>query len=345
MSLTDVLRTALPYDSPLRRYARWAYEDTRNLARTALPSRPDPTLVPYKLSIETTNICNANCIFCAYQYQKVFRTGKGVMDDALFERILHEYKAMGGSIIDFTPIVGDPLVDPRIVQRVALARELGFAVQFFTNGILLNRVDVEALLRTGISQFCLSTSPFDRASHERIYRTHHYDDLLNGVVKLLEARNELGASFALAIEFRSDMSTRETLALPDFVDEVRPHLTEQEFRGIRVMTKVFDTWGGQIAESDLTGEMRLAIPPKVKRRACFRTYFPQVLYDGKVRACSCVFSRREGEESDDGLLIGDLAESSLEQIWNGERLAQVRQRFGNGDLPPVCRHCSIYRAS
>ncbi len=344
MNVTEYLRTAIPYDSKARRYARWAYEDTRNTARTLLPWRHLTTAPPQELSIETTNICNANCIFCAYQYQKDFRAGNGVMKEVLFVRVLDEYEAMGGSAISFTPIVGDPLVDPNIIDRVALVQDRGLTAQFYTNGILFNRIDVEALIRTGIKTICLSTSPFDRESHERVYRTTHYSDLIEGVVKLLEARNRLDAPFKLLIEFRSDLSTRETLAFPDFMDRVVPLLSNDEVQTVRVMTKVFDTWGGQIAKGDLEGEMALAVPPKMKRRPCFRTFLPEVLYDGKVRACSCVFAKNNGVDADDGLLIGDLNESSLADILFGENMAQVRERFVTGDIPPVCQKCSIYRA-
>src|SRR5438876_4286908 len=37
------------------------------------------------VSIETTNICNANCIFCAFQYQK---RPTGVMSIELFRKII-----------------------------------------------------------------------------------------------------------------------------------------------------------------------------------------------------------------------------------------------------------------
>ena len=41
----------------------------------------------FGLSIETTNICNANCSFCAYQYQQ---RGTGTMSEKLFTKIINE---------------------------------------------------------------------------------------------------------------------------------------------------------------------------------------------------------------------------------------------------------------
>jgi 2-iminoacetate synthase ThiH len=46
---------------------------------------------PLILQIETTNVCNARCAFCAYAGMK---RPKGVMDAALFEKVICDYVAM-----------------------------------------------------------------------------------------------------------------------------------------------------------------------------------------------------------------------------------------------------------
>ena len=67
------------------------------------------------LYIETTKICNANCIFCAYQYQK---RDKVAMDDLLFKKLIDEYVELGGGNLGLTPTVGDPLVDKNIINKI-----------------------------------------------------------------------------------------------------------------------------------------------------------------------------------------------------------------------------------
>ena len=37
--------------------------------------------------------------------------------------------------------------------------------------------------------------------------------------------------------------------------------------------------------------------------------------------------------------MGDLAESSLEEIWNGPRYVELRRRLLEHELFPVCRRC------
>src|SRR3954451_15826869 len=119
--LIEFCRKRLATDSILRPYAKQIAEDGRTLLRSHRPWDGLANEVPATLFIETTNICNANCVFCAYQYQAGFRKGKGVMSDELFHKSLEDYRAMGGETsrkrINFPPLVGEPLVDPKIIKR------------------------------------------------------------------------------------------------------------------------------------------------------------------------------------------------------------------------------------
>ena len=54
----------------------------------------------------------------------------------------------------------------------------------------------------------------------------------------------------------------------------------------------------------------------------------RVSFSGKVFFCP--FIRVE---------VGDLTQSSLEDIWNGERYVQMRKRLLDNGLFPVCRRC------
>ena len=71
------------------------------------------------LNVETTNICNANCTFCGYQYQT---RATGCMDRKLFEKIILEYVEIGGGDLGLGPTVGDTLADKYIIERIKFAR-------------------------------------------------------------------------------------------------------------------------------------------------------------------------------------------------------------------------------
>ena len=345
--LIEVLRRSLPSDSFIRPYAKRIVEDARSLLNTRQDWTFRETKAPATLFIETTNICNADCVFCAYQHQGRFRAGKGTMNDELFERTLASHIALvtdpGDRHINFTPLVGEPLVDPKIIQRVARCKEIGADVTFFTNGILLNRIDIEALLNTGVDRIFISTAPFDRESHELLYRTNgKYDDLLSGVQKLLTARNQRNAATRVNLMFRSHIPLTQIVQSPDFTNCILPKLKAKEVKNLYAQVRGFDSWGGQISASDLPKGMSLAQAPRLKRRPCMWTFNLMVMYDGLVRACSCRFTGSE-RLTTDALMIGDIRQQTLSEIWNGEMIRTLRRNFERGTLPEVCRSCTMYR--
>src|SRR5947208_12438289 len=79
------------------------------------PTLAAMALRPFELHLELTNLCNANCIFCPYQFQE---REIQFMSDIVFEKAVTDYIAIGGGSVGLTPIVGDALIDPKFVARV-----------------------------------------------------------------------------------------------------------------------------------------------------------------------------------------------------------------------------------
>jgi MoaA/NifB/PqqE/SkfB family radical SAM enzyme len=67
---------------------------------------------------------------------------------------------------------------------------------------------------------------------------------------------------------------------------------------------------------------------KLEGRCLYPFLHARVSFSGKVYFCP--FIRVE---------VGDLAESSLEEIWNGDRYVDMRRRLVENGIFPVCRRC------
>lgn len=325
-------------------YLRRARADIRTFARTFISWRHFENKISW-LTLEVTNICNSNCRFCAYQYQGKFRRQKGIMSDAVFKKSLEEFVALGGKLVSFTPFAGEPLIDPKIIERICDAKSLGARTFVFTNGILLNRIDLEKFLKTGINSLTVSTAPFDREAYEIMFRNKHYQDMVDGICQILFLRNTFRPDLTISIAFRSHIPMRQVLNLADFRNRVLPLLSKKDLDALIVNTRGFDNWGGQIKKSDMIGIMRLAISPMLKYRPCAWTLLgPYVTFDGQVRTCACRFAPIENRDGKDDLWVGDITRSSLADIWFGDRVKSLRRRFTSGDLPAVCKKCTMYRA-
>lgn len=281
---------------------------------------------PLILRLEVTNRCNANCVFCAYQYQSRPVT---VMSDEVFQRAVDQFTALGGQAINFSPVVGEALIDKHLEEKVAYVRRHPQYVklELFTNGILLSRQRFEALVGAGISHFHLAMSGFDEAEYERVYRNKHYARLLNNLFEIAESP-ALG-TISFVIYSRTDSLTPESM--PDYRRIQRLGVYHIEFAPQVV------SWHGAIEQEDLPNQMFLINGPRDQSKPCFMLWGGQaVLADGRMTLCGC------SDVNGDGLPLGNVLETDIDAHLRDGRWERWRDDFREGNPPAFCRGCDQY---
>ncbi|MDO9311729.1 MAG: SPASM domain-containing protein, partial [Nitrosomonas sp.] len=77
---------------------------------------------------------------------------------------------------------------------------------------------------------------------------------------------------------------------------------------------------------------------RLDREPCIWLYeSPIVFEDGKLGLCGCRDFNANSE-----LIVGNIMESSLHEIWQSEKVRQIRYGFSHGDYPEICSKCSQY---
>lgn len=286
---------------------------------------------PYELHYELTNLCNANCVFCPYQFQ----TRKvDYMPEEVFEKALADYRAEGGGSVFFTPIVGDALIHPKFVERVRRVREAPEIdrIHVTTNAILVDRYGAETIITSGLTGITISTAGFDAAMYERVYRSKQYKRMRANVLALLKANRAAGDPVNMVIGLRADRPLKEVMADPDFQEIL-------EYKPVIDFTWSFTTAGGRITREALPTQMRLrTLTPK--REPCVQTFNgPMVLPDGTVLGCNCVAAM----DAEKDLAIGNVMDTPLGDLWRSEKMRALRASFGTDQLNETCRKCDMYR--
>ena len=77
------------------------------------------------------------------------------------------------------------------------------------------------------------------------------------------------------------------------------------------------------------------MPPHKKGDCGWLFSGPVVSADGRVYACACMDVEAE-------LSIGNMDESSMQDIWFGGRHIEIIESYENGDFPDVCQRCRLY---
>lgn len=124
---------------------------TVSTAESFLLRAADPPLA--QVYVEPTTFCNLNCRICV---RKTWDEPTGFMPMETYHRLICGLRQMPTvKRVNFWGI-GEPLLHPKIVTMVALAKEMGAETQLITNGLLLNRTKAERLVNAGLDRLIVS---------------------------------------------------------------------------------------------------------------------------------------------------------------------------------------------
>jgi radical SAM protein with 4Fe4S-binding SPASM domain len=290
------------------------------------------------LNTGVTNICNAKCTFCAYPKVVANKTLQtGVMSFEIFKKVVDEWSVAGGQSLDLTPVVGDPLVDPGLLEKVDYAVNHARIknVSLTTNAILLNKNGTyKRLVDLGVGVF-ISTQGASKEAYEKIYGVKHYDEVMANLRLLFDYNKSKGEPSRIVVRFRNHERPSQIIRSTDFQKNIRPYLSER----VRInFTVDFDNWGGTIQAENMSGFMRLRqLPPRLDV-PCRSLFGFAVRHDGKVRLCGCRLTTNDNDD----LVVGNIREKSLLEISKSDEAWKIIKGFYNGERPKTCRECTLY---
>ena len=286
------------------------------LAASVLPGPP-------RIQIQTISSCNGRCIFCPNL--DVLESGleTGRMEPGLFERIIDGLvKTPPSKILPY--LQNEPLLDKRMPEFVAyIAERLPDVTTLITsNGTKLTGEMGEALIDAGLKRIKVSLQSLDDATNSKI--------MGYGAAKVVE--NVLVLK-RLIHEKRSKLDLRVSMVVNTLnAEEIKEARRFWKRHGIRLVTSAMENRGGNIANAE---ELNLG-KSMVTCSDCIRPSRDMcVLFNGKAVLC-CVDWYRT-------VIVGDLREQSVQEVWNDAALREIREGFENQDmskLPEICRNCT-----
>ena len=323
-------------------FAKSPLHTLAEIGRRLMPHRgnPSPQILrmreltsetPLILQIETTNVCNAVCVFCAFP--KMERK-KGVMSLPLFEQIVGEYASMGGGSVSLTPLVGDALLDPHLLERLQIldATPQINQISLTTNAIALERYSDEEVRRILQVIDCIQVSigGLDAATYRTMFGVDRFAQVQNALERLLVLRNEVADPPNINLAFRTNDWRFEL--------RFRKQLENYRRRGAFVShIWTYANYAGLVANDDslhlevIDGSMEKRLP------CIYPAVHMAIGWDGRITACGC--ADFEGT----ALGIGQVGECSLGQVWSGKKRLGILDSFALGKLRKICRECSAYQ--
>ena len=280
---------------------------------------------PFRMWIEPTSHCNIACEMCPTPHFS--RDMRGFMSFDLFKHIIDQVSPFMNEVYLFHR--GESLLNPHIADMVAYAKSNGISTKLNTNVTMLNEERARALLEAGIDLLSFSIDGYTKEVYESIRHKAKWDKVTTNARRFLELKAEGGYKTLVqmeVLEFRHKFPSEEDFrrAQAEFWAYFEPFTWDK--RTMRGLHNV----GGNIDIDESDG---YTMEKGTYHHCSYPWYAVAILWSGKVQPCPRDFMGK--------MPIGDITTDHILDIWNGERMRQIRDGAVRHDFScqEVCNGC------
>jgi len=277
---------------------------------TPLPVSP----LPERVIIDYATKCNLRCPMCPVwgsEEEGAIDAVTGIMPPAAVMKVLDQLAPARPMVQP--SLYGEPLLIPDLRQRIRDMKERGMAVAMNTNGLTLTEDLANFFVESGVDSVFFSIDAVEPATYHEIRGVDQLPKVEAAVHRMLKVRGDrdtprVGVSLTLQ-DANRDQEAAFVAKWSGVVDCVRVGLILED---------------GVIKGIDVPAE----------RTPCPALYKTMPIHnDGTVTIC-CLDGFRTS-------VVGNVAETSVEEVWQGEEFAKVRyyHETGQYDKVPFCKDC------
>lgn len=289
-----------------------------------------PLSTPFTLFVDPADSCNFQCVFCPTGDRELMKEIKRpfkVMDFELYKKIIDD-------MLEFEKPVkvlrlykdGEPLLNKKLPQMIKYAKEKGVAqtIDTTTNASLLTNEMSLQLIEAGLDRINISIEGVNKEQYKSFSKVDiDYEKLVDNIKFFYE--NKKQCEVLVKINGDSLSEDEKQLFLDTFgdycdriyIEHIMSCWPEFEIKDVEV-NQDFGIYGQEIKE--------VSVCP-------YPFYSISINSDGKVSLCFLDWSRK--------LVVGDVNERTIKDIWLGDEMNNYRKMFLEGKRKdhPVCKDC------
>jgi len=284
----------------------WAYLCRRTWLRA----------LPVEYIVETTAKCNLYCPMCP---REIYRQPKEDMREEIFERLVADVAAAAEHMMLIG--LGEPLLDPRIFDRIAHCARHGISTLLSTNGTLLDERAAARLLDSPLEHITLSFDGATRETFEYYRKGARFEQVRDNFVRFCRMKHQRRARLQIVVQMvRLERNAAEA----------------EDFR--RFWTAVPGVDLVRIKDD----ETRLLCPgaghpPEHWKHPCHYLWRGPlyVKHNGEVYPC-CQSYALGGDP------LGRIPESPIAELWNAPLIRRMRELHvaGRAGEIGICSRCT-----
>ena len=328
---------------------------------------------PTQITFFLTERCNLKCSMCHVKDSReefLKKSKSEELDINLLKKVFEECKKFSPSI---QLVGGEPLLYPKFLDLLKMAKENGLIASITTNGVLLEKFAKE-IVDSGLEFLAVSVDSSEPSVHDKIRGVGGtFDKTAKGLRSLLNYR---GKSLCPRVNVRTVIS-RENINAFDDVLKTAENLGADEWsvsqfffypKWVKEACEAFaeknntgkDVWGMPIEQGAYFTQSqieqlreKLDNLKKTIKKSKIKVLIQEIkdlnsYYSGRMPTsksfCNSpfwqIFIRQNGDiELCQGYIIGNIKETSIKKAWNSDKAEHFRTIIKKNKITPGCFRC------
>lgn len=290
---------------------------------------------PWIINIELTNLCQLECIFCDHPvFKKKMRLGS--MEDSLLLKILSDIDEdwKGEKIHELGLVgLGEPTLDKRWLYHLNIIGEYSYCfdrISLNSNLVSLSSEKSKEALESAINTFTFSINASNKQHYFEMMGTNQFDHVVKNFNNFLDAWQKNGKEASVDVQvFDSNKSS---------VEELKKLFPKAASLGVKFFSR--KVYSKPVIQKS-SEVVNLHFPKSTIRYPCWDIY-TRIYIDVEGFLYPCTIGN-DSYRKDSELCLGNIMESSVNDIFNGLRNKKARELFESGELAyPECKLCNVW---
>lgn len=286
---------------------------------------------PPHLEVELNYSCNLRCPMCTWSVEKAIEKKEDWFSFEDYKKLLKEAVTKGTKSIRLC-YINEPLIRKDIDQFIQYASDVGVVdIIITTNGTLLTKDVSKKIIEAGLTKISISLDAVTEETYNKIRVGGNFKTTIKNIHDFLEVRRSLNRTIPkLRLSFvRSKINDHEYHAFVEYWKDKVDSIGVQNLENPFEYGKFKDPSKKDLIVLD---DINNKSPPK--KFHCPEPFKRMTVRgNGEVLGCCSLYAVN--------LIVGNWKQNSLEEIWNGEKMRELRKIHKNGEYykNPVCKSC------
>lgn len=269
--------------------------------------------MPYRLWIEPTSVCNLHCDYCLNK--ALDKPQLGHMSLELYQKIIDEISAFASDI--YLQHRGESVIHPKLSEMIRYAKAKGLNTKLHNNATLLNEKRSEAIIDAGLDFVSFSFDGYTKETYEENRKGGNFEKTLSNIKEFLRLKQKKNSKTPFTqLQVMEIWSGKDQQELSQ---ERENFLRELDGLGLdKLDIRTPHNWAGGINPAT---EARMRAQKKHYVPCTFPWYSMTIFWNGQTIICPQDFMGK--------LIMGDVNKQSIREIWNGEKMRDMRRRLTN----------------